>query len=79
MLITFKTAVQEWARQKSKAFPENETFKILTMCKRCYAFYYKNSWHSEKPDGIDYHRNSTIPIRLTRCGACLENDGVLAS
>ena len=49
-----------------------KNFKNLTMCKKCYAFYYKRDWHFDAPESIRSEDAGEISVRLTECPACNE-------
>ncbi|MFA6269850.1 MAG: hypothetical protein WC657_01405 [Candidatus Paceibacterota bacterium] len=49
-------------------------FKGLTMCKKCLTFYYKNSWHLERPKYLDQNDEVEVPVHFTECLACMEQD-----
>ena len=51
--------------------------KGLTMCKKCYTFYYKNSWHFESPEYLDQTYEVEIPVHFTKCLACMEQEQAL--
>lgn len=44
------------------------------MCKKCYTFYYKKSWHFDKPMSVKIGNDEEIPVRFTECAACLDQD-----
>jgi hypothetical protein len=48
--------------------------KRLTMCKKCYTFNYKNSWHFYKPPYLETDRENEVFVRFTMCPACLEEE-----
>jgi len=52
-------------------------FRALTMCKKCYTFYYKKAWHFERPEYLDDYVEQEVPVRFTECPACLEQDEAL--
>jgi hypothetical protein len=49
-------------------------YKKLTMCKKCYTFYYKNSWHFEMPGNIKESPEQEIPVLFLQCPSCLEDE-----
>ena len=49
-------------------------FRALTMCKKCYTFYYRKAWHFERPEYLDDYVEQEVPVRFTECPACLEQD-----
>ena len=51
--------------------------KKLTMCKKCYSFYYKKIWHFEAPATIQEGEESEIPVRFSQCPACVEQELVM--
>ena len=40
------------------------------MCKKCYTFYYRNSWHFEMPEELRRDPEAEVPVTFTQCGAC---------
>lgn len=74
MLRKIKAGVKEWALDQKRRQRINKNFKRLTMCKKCYTFYYKNSWHFYKPADIEIDQNEEIPVRFTECSACLDQE-----
>ncbi|MBA3732863.1 hypothetical protein H0W91_00630 [Patescibacteria group bacterium] len=74
MLRKFKSIANDWVTTQKKRYPNNRAFKSLTMCKKCYTFYYKKSWHFERPDFIDLAAEEEIPVKFTQCPACLEQE-----
>ncbi len=44
------------------------------MCKKCFTFYYKNSWHFERPEYLNREDEVEVPVHFTECHACLEQD-----
>lgn len=54
--------------------PISQNFKGLTMCKKCFTFYYKNSWHFERPAYLNRDDELEIPVHFTECLACMEQD-----
>jgi len=74
MLKKFKSKAEDWVSNHNKRLSEGKSLKRLTMCKKCYTFYYKNSWHFEKPEYLNQEREEEIPVRFTECPACLEQE-----
>ncbi|MBI3306087.1 hypothetical protein HYZ82_03125 [Candidatus Nomurabacteria bacterium] len=58
---------------KKIKFPKN--YKTLTMCEKCYAFRYRNSWHFKKPDYLNSEQE--VPVIFTQCSACIEQENAL--
>lgn len=77
MLKKFKTLARDWIADRKKEYPKNMNFKHLTMCDRCYSFYYKNSWHFRKPRYLNEYNEEDIPVHFTQCVACLEQENAL--
>ena len=77
MLKKLKMNAQDWVLSHKKRFSQNNGSKKLTMCKKCYTFYYKNSWHFDNPLYLDIDREEEIPVRFTECPACLEQEASL--
>lgn len=71
MLTKFKTLAKDWTRKNNS---ENKNLKTLTMCERCFSFYYNHSWHFERPDYLEHDTDSTVPVYFTQCLACLEQE-----
>ena len=74
MLKKFKTMTKDWVKEKKGQLPKN--YRTLTMCEKCYAFKYKNSWHFKRPDGY-FSSEQEIPVIFTQCVACLEQENAL--
>ncbi|MES3004572.1 MAG: hypothetical protein V4690_00495 [Patescibacteria group bacterium] len=74
MLTKLKVLTKKWAKQEGGRFPKTKNFRALTMCKQCYTFYYKNSWHFEMPNEIDGDSETQVPVRFTQCPACIEQE-----
>ena len=74
MLKKFKLSAQDWVSRHKKRISENKDSKKLTMCKKCYTFYYKNSWHFDKPAYLEVDEEKEIPVQFTECPACLEQE-----
>ena len=72
MLRNIKSITQDWVGDKKRN--ATSQFRALTMCKKCYTFYYKKSWHFEKPDYLDDYVEQEVPVRFTECPACLEQE-----
>jgi hypothetical protein len=49
-------------------------FKKLTMCKKCYSFYYKKVWHFEAPDVVRDEEEPEVAVRFSQCPACVEQE-----
>ncbi|GEM_PF-1697704 len=66
----------DWTSRYKAKLLGTGTVEKLTMCKKCYSFYYKNSWHFEMPAYASDYQEENIPVILVKCGACLreEND-----
>jgi len=47
------------------------------MCKKCFTFYYKNSWHFERPEYLNQNDEVDISVHFTECLACMEQDQAL--
>lgn len=74
MLKKIKMQAEDWVANHNKRLMEGKSLKRLTMCKKCYTFYYKNSWHFERPVALDEEQEHEIPVRFTQCPACLEQE-----
>ncbi|OHA18185.1 MAG: hypothetical protein A2664_01805 [Candidatus Taylorbacteria bacterium RIFCSPHIGHO2_01_FULL_46_22b] len=59
----------------SKSLARVYGLERTTMCKKCYAFYYKNSWHFERPELLDEEVGEVL-IHFTQCTDCLEQENV---
>lgn len=76
MLKKLKLSAQDWVLNHRKRFAESNAVRKLAMCKKCYTFYYKNSWHFDKPLFLETDAEEEIPVRFTECPACLEQDSI---
>ncbi len=63
-------------KNKSNIKEFGSSNKKLTMCKKCYTFYYRNSWHFDRPIALETDADEEIPVQFTKCTACLEQDSV---
>lgn len=72
-----KTIERDWNYSKRKKLQKIQDSKTLAMCDGCYAFYYKNSWHLQKPEYLSEYQEEEIPIVFTQCLACLEQEEAL--
>lgn len=75
MLTEFKTLAKNWTeRRREEKTPKGTSFRALTVCRECYTFYYKNSWHFERPENLELHKDSRVTVRFTQCPACLQQE-----
>ena len=74
MLKKVTSRVEDWLIERNKKFIENKSFRSLTMCRNCHTFYYKKSWHFEKPEEVDLADDSTVSVHFTQCSACREQE-----
>ncbi len=77
MLKKIKLNAQDWVMNHKKRILSDNSTKKLTMCKKCYTFYYKHSWHFDNPLNLEADREQEIPVRFTECPACLEQEASL--
>lgn len=78
MLKKLKLSAGNWVSNHKKNFHlQREKTSRLTMCKKCFTFYYKNSWHLERPGYLDKDLEVEIPVHFTECLACMEQDQAL--
>jgi len=73
MLVKFKS-LDNWASGTKKKFSGSRRFGALTMCKKCYTFYYKHSWHFYKPEQLDKNTDSIVSVHFTECPACIQEE-----
>ena len=71
--------VKNWRENKIKIFSrmKNKNLRTLMMCEKCYAFYYKNSWHFKRPMYASENEEDEISVLFTQCQACLEQEDSL--
>jgi hypothetical protein len=74
MLKKFKTAAKDWALSHKNKTGKTRHIRALTMCRKCYTYYYNNSWHFERPDYIENESDVEVPVRFTECQACLQEE-----
>ena len=74
MLTKIKTITNDWAEGGEAKVSKSKNFRALTMCKKCYTFYYKNSWHFERPEAIEHVSETEVAVRFTQCPACVEQE-----
>jgi hypothetical protein len=77
MFVKLKEFTQDWTENKKKKLSQVKNIRSLTMCKQCYTFYYKNSWHFEKPDLLESNRETVLPVKFTQCPVCIEQENAL--
>ena len=77
MLKKIKITAKHWMANHKNKFSGDRSTKRLTMCKKCYTFYYKNSWHFEKPTYMNEYREEEVPVLFTQCPTCLEQEDIL--
>ena len=70
---TLTKVTKNWVQDKTEKLPKN--YKSLTMCERCYAFKYRNSWHFKQPEYLTSEQE--VPVIFTQCTACLEQENAL--
>ncbi len=73
MLVKFKV-LNNWGTKAKKKFSRSRNFGSLTMCKKCYTFYYKHSWHFYKPKQFDSDSDSVVSVHFIQCPSCLEEN-----
>jgi hypothetical protein len=75
MLKKLKSNAKDWLSSSENKFsPADRGVKKLTMCKKCYTFYYRNSWHFERPEFLDKNYEIEVPVHFTECLACMEQE-----
>ena len=62
-----------WVSNYSGSISKSEPSERLTMCSKCYSFYYRNSWHFEKPSLLNREHDEVF-VRFTECPPCLEQE-----
>jgi hypothetical protein len=78
MLKTIRTLASNFGKNsKLTKLPKIKNYRTITMCDKCYAFYYKNSWHLKRPSYLNEYSDEEIPVLFTQCGACLEQEDAL--
>ena len=74
MLKKIKLSAKDWVADHNKRVLDKKRFEGLKMCNKCYTFYYKNSWHFEKPQYLETNSENEVVVRFTECPACLEQE-----
>ena len=74
MLKKLRISANRWVSNKKNNYSKRVNSKKLTMCKKCFTFYYKNSWHFDRPRDVSLDNDIEIPVRFTDCAACLEEE-----
>lgn len=74
MLKRLKSNTKNWVLSNRKKFNVN---KSLTMCKKCYTFYYENSWHFYRPLNMKIGNDEEVSVRFTECSTCLDQESAL--
>ncbi len=78
MLKKFEVSAKEWVANYNKMAQAKRPAKRLTMCRKCYAFHYKRSWHFERPMHLDESREQEVPVLFTECTACLKEEDIFS-
>ena len=75
MLKHYKSYTHSWTESKMRKSDKGNSLRSLKMCKKCYTFYYKNSWVYDKPKQQNsWDDEPTISICFTECPACLSEE-----
>lgn len=74
MLTKIKLNAKNLVQSYKKSLLESKSQKKLTMCKKCYTFYYKNSWHFEIPTYLKERREEEVPVLFSQCPPCVEEE-----
>jgi len=75
MLKKIKMTAKDWVANHKKRLSEEEYLSTrLTMCKKCYTFYYEKSWHFERPLNLNEDDEKEISVRFTECPACVDQE-----
>lgn len=75
MLKKIKLGAKNWVVNNRNKFFEHEVMnKKLIMCKKCYTFRYRNSWHIDRPTFLESGLEEEVAVRFTECPACLEEE-----
>lgn len=72
MLKKIKSMTEDFLLDRNRSVKSE--FRTLTMCKECYTFYYKKSWHFERPEYLKDYIDQEVPVRFTQCPACVEQE-----
>jgi hypothetical protein len=75
MLVKFKS-LSSWGEKTKKKFTKGKNFGGLTMCKKCYTFYYKHSWHLYRPEQLEKDNDSVFAVHFTECLSCLMESNI---
>lgn len=70
----FGTLTRDNAIGYVREFNKKRNFGLLKMCKKCYTFYHKNSWHFDRPEQLEVEAEPIVTVRFTECPACLEEE-----
>ena len=70
----FRLFDRDWVTNYRRKFNRGKNLGSLKMCKKCYTFYYKNSWHFDKPKSLEEAEEPVISVHFTQCPACLEEE-----
>jgi len=77
MLKRLELSAKNWVLNHRNKLADRQGPKRLIMCKKCYTFFYKNSWHLERPEYLEQDCEEEIPVHFTECLACMEQDQAL--
>ncbi len=74
MLKHFKLCAEDSIVKYKKRLSGMKGLRKLIMCKKCFTFYYKNSWHPEVPLFLKDHQEEEINVLFSQCLPCLEDE-----
>lgn len=73
MLKKIRTSTSDWLGNYQKSSVD-DGLQRLTMCKKCYTFYYRNEWHFEKPKLIEDGLQQEVVVHFSECPPCLAEE-----
>ena len=74
MLKNIKSEATNWMLAHQSKFSRESSQMRLTMCKKCYAFNYKNNWQFYRPQNLAENRGDTFFVKFTQCPMCIEEE-----
>jgi len=70
MLKKIRSGAKSFVLDYKNRLLDKSSLEKLTMCKKCYTFYYGSSWHFEMPENLKKYPEEEVPVTFTLCSAC---------
>ncbi|MEJ0002040.1 MAG: hypothetical protein WDN09_02580 [bacterium] len=75
---TFESGARNLLANYRKKILHYTNLKKLIMCRKCYTFYYDNSWHTDMPERLKENKQAEVEVLFTQCSGCREETEAFA-